>query len=116
MRVYKAQGLIRPLERANGYRAYDQSHVETLQAIKLGQPLGVTLKEIKYLTEAWNGGTLSSGKRRRAISEKLRECKEKRAQLDLMIGYLGDCLDWVDGGEIGDKTSFAHTKRDGDPE
>lgn len=111
VRVYEARGLLTPIERPNGYRAYTQSHVEALEAIKLGQALGFTLKEIKDLTEAWYGGTLGTKQKRAAISGKLHECRAKREQLDQLIRYLEASLDWIDRGEIGEKPTVGLTKK-----
>ena len=106
IRFYEEKGLLKPEARGNGYRLYDRSHLETVEAIRLGQMLGFSISEIGDLIAAWSGNRLSPADKRRAIEKKHRECLAKRDQLNQLIGYLHRTLAWMDEGAAGDKPAF----------
>ena len=51
IRIYEAEGLISPLREANGYRNYSEADLELLLRIKLLRTLGLSLEEIKSLSQ-----------------------------------------------------------------
>ena len=51
IRFYEAEGLISPLREANGYRNYSEEDLELLLRIKLLRTLGLSLEEIKSLSQ-----------------------------------------------------------------
>lgn len=51
IRFYEAEGLISPLREANGYRNYSEADLELLLRIKLLRTLGLSLEEIKSLSQ-----------------------------------------------------------------
>ncbi|MDQ0887829.1 DNA-binding transcriptional MerR regulator [Paenibacillus sp. V4I9] len=46
LRYYEEKGLLKPARLENGYREYDESHIEQVRIIKLYFSLGLTTKEI----------------------------------------------------------------------
>ncbi|MCA3078606.1 MAG: MerR family transcriptional regulator [Rhodocyclaceae bacterium] len=108
IRVYERMGLLRPNEdvRRNGYRTYDQSHIDRLASIKLCQALGFTLGEVKALMAAWEGGSMSHADKIQALKVRLIDVREKREKLMFLEGWLNNIIAWVENGEIGLKPSL----------
>ncbi|MGG4106905.1 MerR family transcriptional regulator [Paenibacillus lautus] len=46
LRYYEEKALLKPVRLDNGYREYDESHIEQVRMIKLYFSLGLTIKEI----------------------------------------------------------------------
>ena len=51
IRFYETEGLLSPLREANGYRNYTEADLELLLRIKLLRTLGISLEEIKSLSQ-----------------------------------------------------------------
>ena len=51
IRYYEAQGLLTPQRGKNGYRAYSQGDLETLEKIKLLRRLGISVEELRNLRQ-----------------------------------------------------------------
>ena len=51
IRFYESKGLISPNRGANGYRTYDESHVQELRRIRLLRSLGLSIESIKALSD-----------------------------------------------------------------
>ncbi|MGM9592930.1 MAG: MerR family transcriptional regulator [Candidatus Onthomonas sp.] len=51
IRFYEAEGLLSPLREANGYRNYSEADLELLLRIKLLRTLGLSLEEIRSLSQ-----------------------------------------------------------------
>ena len=51
IRYYEAQGLLTPQRGKNGYRAYSQGDLETLEKIKLLRRLGIRVEELRNLRQ-----------------------------------------------------------------
>ncbi len=108
IRVYEGMGLLQPNEdpRQNGYRTYDQSHVDRLASIKLCQMLGFTLGAVKNLMAAWERGSMSQSDKIKVLGKQLVDVREKREKLVLLEGWLDNIIAWVENGEIGAKPSL----------
>jgi DNA-binding transcriptional MerR regulator len=90
IRFYEAQGLISAARRANGYRAYSNEALMTLNIITSAQDAGFTLDEIRRLVPA-NLSRGRSGALLGALRKKIDDIKamEKRlAQTRLQIAAL----------------------------
>jgi MerR family transcriptional regulator, copper efflux regulator len=108
IRVYEGMGLLQPHEdlRGNGYRTYDQTHVDRLASIKMCQTLGFTLGEIKTLMAAWEGGSMSQADKIQVLKKRLIDVREKRDKLAFLEGWLDNIITWVENGEVGLKPSL----------
>jgi MerR family copper efflux transcriptional regulator len=79
IRFYEELGLLKPAERlANGYRAYDESNVQTLRFIRRARDLGFSLPEIDKLLALYRN-------RRRASEDVKRLALAHVADLDQKI-------------------------------
>jgi MerR family copper efflux transcriptional regulator len=82
IRFYEELGLLKPAERlANGYRAYDDSNVQTLRFIRRARDLGFSLPEIDKLLALYRN-------RRRASEDVKRLALAHVADLDQKIAEL----------------------------
>ena len=106
VRFYEQHGLLTPETKINGYRLYGKSQLEAVAAIRLGQSLGFSIREIKDLLHNWSSGQLTRRQKRAAVEEKLSECIAKQRHLALLQAYLNATLLWIDRGERGKKPAF----------
>lgn len=82
IRFYEQLGLMKPTERlANGYRAYDESNVQTLRFIRRARDLGFSLPDINKLLGLYRN-------RRRASEDVKRLALTHVADLDRRITEL----------------------------
>lgn len=89
IRFYEELGLVKPAERrANGYRAYDESNVQTLRFIRRARDLGFSLQEIDKLLSLYRN-------RRRASEDVKRLALAHVAELDHKIAELTRIRDTV---------------------
>ncbi|MGM9538124.1 MAG: MerR family transcriptional regulator [Candidatus Onthomonas sp.] len=63
IRFYEAEGLLSPLREANGYRNYSEADLELLLRIRLLRTLGLSLEEIKSLSQGEEELTAALDKR-----------------------------------------------------
>lgn len=54
IRFYEAQGLLRPQRAANGYRAFNEADVHTLQFLKRARDLGFSVEECRSLLSLYH--------------------------------------------------------------
>ncbi len=106
VRFYEAQGLIRPETGLNGYRHYDESHVEAAKLARLAQWLGFSIREIADISHAWRGDALTQAQKTDILKRKLAECREKQAHLTQLVGHLEALVNWVGAGEVAPKPSL----------
>lgn len=99
VRFYEKAGLLKPQLLPNGYRVFDESHLEFVRSIRLAQVLGFTLAEIKSQMGQWE--TLSPAKRIRFMEEKLEVLDARVAELNEMRSYLEEKVAWMRAGRGG---------------
>lgn len=86
IRYYESQGLISPNRESNGYRTYDESHVNELLKIKLLRTLGLTIESIKALCD----GKISLEE---ALSERKSQFQEQHQELAVSEKIINIMLD-----------------------
>jgi Cu(I)-responsive transcriptional regulator len=69
IRHYETLGLVRPVRRPNGYRAYTDQHVGILRFIRHARELAFPLAEVKRLLALWQDRTRASSDVRRIALE-----------------------------------------------
>ncbi len=108
IRVYEKRGLITPHEdpRGNGYRRYDETHLERLRTIRIAQLLGFSLREILSLARLEDAGRLSAKESHAIVVQKIRQIDERLAEIRQLRAYLADVEAWLAGGSVGPKPLF----------
>jgi len=86
IRYYESQGLIAPDREANGYRTYNESHINELLRIKLLRTLGIPIESIKSLCDG--KVTLEQ-----ALSDRKEKFQGQHQELDLSEKIIGMMLD-----------------------
>jgi MerR family copper efflux transcriptional regulator len=82
IRFYEQLGLMRPAERlANGYRAYDESNVQTLRFIRRARDLGFSLPEIDKLLALYRNRRRASEDVKRLALAHVADLEQKIAEL-----------------------------------
>lgn len=82
IRLYEEKGLISaPIRTANGYRTYNQSHIDDLLVIARAKRVGFTLDECKSLVCLANDPTRTSAEVKMKAQQKLTEVNRKLAEL-----------------------------------
>lgn len=84
IRYYEALGLLDPPTRAaNGYRVYDPAVIGQLQFIRRAKALGLSLDEIKHLSEAARSGDSKALRTQvvRVLDEKLDQYERQITEL-----------------------------------
>src|SRR5260221_9559008 len=105
IRYYERERLLRaPARTASGYRAYEETDLQSVRFIKRAQELGFTLREIRDLarihdsmsagSETWEQEMVDIARQRlQSIEEKLASLQAMKAQLDAFVAQ-------ADGREI----------------
>ncbi len=99
VRFYEKAGLLKPHVLPNGYRVFDESHLELVRSIRIAQLLGFTLAEIKAQMGQWE--TLPQRMRIRFMEEKLEALDARVAELMEMRAYLDEKVRWMRAGKTG---------------
>ena len=110
VRLYVKLGLIRPSTGAAGsnrYQHFQESDVDRVALIKVGQQLGFTLKQIVALNREYEAGGIDQARRLAVMQGQLAQVREKAAQLNLLQSYLQAKIAWIEAGEAGEEPSFA---------
>ena len=110
VRLYVKLGLIRPSTGAAGsnrYQHFQESDVDRVALIKVGQQLGFTLKQIVALNREYEAGGIDQARRLAVMQGQLAQVREKAAQLNLLQSYLQAKIAWIEAGEVGEEPSFA---------
>jgi DNA-binding transcriptional MerR regulator len=82
LRYYEALGLLpTPRRSVGGYRLYDGETQQRLTSIANAKSLGLTLREIRQIITARNGGRLPRGSVRTMLSDHVRNIDQHIARL-----------------------------------
>lgn len=111
IRFYQKAGLLSPRVSPNGYRAFDETHLDLLRSIRIAQVLGFTLAEIKKSMGRWE--TLTPAARARFLEDKLEAIDERIAELTQMRAHLVQKIGWARSGKPGvpEEIQAAATRR-----
>jgi MerR family transcriptional regulator, redox-sensitive transcriptional activator SoxR len=84
LRYYEAAGLLQPVRRAHGRRAYDASVFESLALIRLAQEAGFTVSEVRRLLSGFDRATPASTRWRSLAQRKLEEINARIERAERM--------------------------------
>ena len=110
IRFYVRRGLLVPETGAKGggnpYQIFKQEHVTAARMIRMGQSLGMPLKEIIALNAEFLAGGMTRERSIAIMVGQLAKLEEKAAELKTMTGYLRRKLVWLEAGAVGEEPSF----------
>jgi MerR family copper efflux transcriptional regulator len=102
---YVRLGLFHPKTTQKGgrhpYLFFGQEDSRSAELIRVGQALGLSLKEIAGLMEKRRKGTLSRAQRVELMKAQLTDLDAKAAGLDRLRAYVRAKIDWQEKGEKG---------------
>lgn len=110
IRFYVRRGLLVPdigvKGGTNPYQMFSQEHVKMARMIRMGQSLGMPLKEIATLNAEFQAGGMTRERSVEVMEGQLAKLEEKAAELKTMTGYMRRKLNWLKAGAIGEEPSF----------
>ena len=109
VRFYVRKGLLTPRSTAKGgrnpYMVFSTQHVQDAQMIRMGQLLGLSLKDIDRLLREVRivdaSEALTHARHVRMITDQLVRLEERVAELTAMGDYLRRKRAWIEGGQQG---------------
>lgn len=94
IRFYESKGIVpAALRSENGYRTYDDKHIEQLKVVARARAAGFNLEECKALVELANDPCRSSFDVKQTAKQKLIEVDSKLAELALIRQQL---VEWIE--------------------
>lgn len=110
IRFYVKRGLLAPETGSKGgrnpYQIFTADHVREARLIRMGQSLGLSLKEIAALGEEYRAGEITRERSIELMADQLARLEAKAAELDAMRGYLKAKLAWLRSGAAGPEPDF----------
>ncbi len=110
VRFYIRKGLLSPATGMKGgsnpYQIFTDADLETARAVRMGQSLGFSLREIATLAAEYNAGGMTPERSLELMRMQLGRLEEKAAQLDAMVTYTRAKVAWLEGGQCGPEPTF----------
>ena len=110
VRFYIRRGLLDPVTGAKGgrnpYQLFTAEHVRTARLIRMGQALGLSLKEIAALNDEHRAGSVTREQSIALMETQLARLEARKAELDALASYARARLAWLHDGERGPEPSF----------
>jgi MerR family copper efflux transcriptional regulator len=105
VRYYVRLGLLQPRATQKGgrhpYLMFTEADVHSADVIRVGQALGLTLREIAGLRKARRKGDLPLKKRLALMKDQLARLEAKSAELERLKTYVRAKIAWQEAGERG---------------
>lgn len=110
IRFYIRRGLLTPETSSKGgrnpYQIFTSEHVREARLIRMGQSLGMSLKEIAALGEEYRAGRIDRDRSIEIMQDQLDRLERKAAELRAMGAYLRAKLGWLRDSEQGPEPDF----------
>ena len=105
VRFYVRMGLLQPQQTQKGgrhpYLMFTEDDVHAADVIRVGQMLGLSLREICELREARRRGDLPLSERIAMMKDQLASLEARSAELDRLKRYVQAKIAWQEDGERG---------------
>jgi MerR family transcriptional regulator, copper efflux regulator len=115
VRYYVRFGLLQPQATNRGgrhpYLMFTDEDVHSADVIRVGQALGLSLREIVELRKARRSGDLPRKKRIALMKDQLARLEAKSADLERLKTYVRAKIAWQQGGEKGDEPMLRSVTR-----
>ena len=105
VRFYVRLGLLHPEQSSKGgrnpYLTFDEEDVRSAEVVRVGQAIGLSLKEIAALREKRRSGKLSSQDSIDLMKAQLAKLDAKAIEIDQLRSYVRAKIEWQEKGEKG---------------
>lgn len=106
VRYYVRRNLLRPQLSAKGgrnpYQQFTADDVRTAELIRLGQALGLSLREIAALLDEEQRGGIDDARSLEILRQHRARLARRAAELDALMAYLDAKIAWVERGGQGE--------------
>lgn len=99
IRYYEDIGLLKPARRANGYRDYASSDVNTLKFLRSARSMGFRVEDCRALLSLYRDKARASAEVRALASSHLRAIRDKIASLEDLADTLEELCEACHGDE-----------------
>lgn len=110
VRFYVRLGLLRPQTTQKGgrhpYLMFTEDDLHSADVIRVGQALGLSLREIAELREARRRGDLPIEERLALMKDQLARLEAKSAELNQLKAYVRAKIAWQEAGERGEEPTL----------
>ncbi len=97
IRFYEAQGLLKPVRAANGYRAFGEGDVHTLKFLKRARDLGFSVEECRALLALYHETDRSNAEVKALAEKRVREIDRRLADLTSIRDALANLAESCQG-------------------
>jgi MerR family copper efflux transcriptional regulator len=110
VRFYVRLGLLRPKTNGKGgrhpYQFFTGEDVQAAEVVRVGQSLGLSLKEIAALDTERRESGITAERLIGILRGQLARLEAKASELEAMISFVRAKIDWLAAGEQGPHPSF----------
>jgi MerR family copper efflux transcriptional regulator len=110
VRFYVRLGLLKPETSGKGgrhpYQFFTSEDVQAAEVIRVGQSLGLSLKEIAALDTERRETGITGERRIEIMGEQLARLEAKATELEAMISFVRAKIDWLTAGGRGSLPDF----------
>lgn len=111
IRFYVRRGLLDPQAGTKGgrnpYQQFTAEHVRTAELVRIGQSLGLSLKEIGALLAEVRDGRIGPERSLTIMLDQRDRLRRKAAEIGRMADYLDAKISWIKAGSIDKPPQFA---------
>ncbi|MBW5825112.1 MerR family transcriptional regulator [Yersinia kristensenii] len=112
IRFYVRLGLFKPDSSKKGgrnpYQLFTRDDIQTAEVIRVGQSLGMSLKEIASLDIERRENGISGDRLRALLQQQLADLEAKEAELAAVMKFIRAKLDWLENGQQYPEPNFGH--------
>jgi MerR family transcriptional regulator, copper efflux regulator len=107
VRFYSRMGLLQPQTTQKGgrnpYMHFTESDLHAVDVIRVGQALGLSLRQIAEMREERRRGAFPLAERLAMMKEQLAHLEAKSIELQRLKAYVRAKITWQEGGEEGEE-------------
>ncbi len=115
VRFYVRSKLFKPKSTNKGgrhpYLLFTEEDLHTAEVIRVGQALGLSLRELSQLREARRQGRMQLPQRTALMKDQLARLEAKSLELKKLKAYVRAKIAWLERGENGPEPRLAKAKR-----
>ncbi len=116
VRFYVRLGLLRPTTNGKGgrhlYQFFTDEDVQAAEVVRVGQSLGLSLKEIAALNEERRDSAITNERLTEILREQLTRLETKAAELEAITNFVRAKITWLTAGGQSPQSHFGECGHD----